>query len=71
MAGLSRGKQCFFQLIAAISVVVFIVNICWVSGADLRSKIQQIPIPIPGLSKGSDSDPNVRRSPFFSMIRIP
>ncbi|KAH8668192.1 hypothetical protein BGZ60DRAFT_505575 [Tricladium varicosporioides] len=62
MPTIDHGKQQFFLLIAVIAAFVFVTNIILLSGVDVRTRIKNIPIPIPGKGKDGNSaapDPNL------------
>ncbi len=52
MVGFDRGKRRIFLLLAVIGSVVLLLNLSLLSGTDVKSKIEKIPIP------GKDRKPN-------------
>jgi hypothetical protein len=63
MVAFDRGKRRLFLLLTAVALIVLLTNLSLLSGTDVRAKIKNIPIPIPGQDKESGQnappDPNV------------
>ena len=62
MVAFDRGKRRLFLLLTAVALIVLLTNLSLLSGTDVRAKIKNIPIPIPGQDKESGQnappDPN-------------
>jgi len=55
MVGFDRGKRRIFLLLAAVGSVVLLLNLSLLSGTDLKSKIEEIPIYLPTKDKKPNS----------------
>ena len=62
MVAFDRGKRRVFFLLTVVAFFVLLTNLSLLSGTDVREKIKNIPIPIPGQDKESGKnappDPN-------------
>ena len=59
-----RGKRRIFLFLASLGVFVLLINVSLLSGKDVKSKVEQIPIPErpkkPPSGADTPPDPNVR-----------
>jgi hypothetical protein len=62
MATFDRRKRRLFLLLTALAFIVLLTNLSLLSGTDVRAKIKNIPIQIPGQDKepgqNATPDPN-------------
>jgi hypothetical protein len=62
MVAFDRGKRRLFLFLTAVALIVLLTNLSLLSGTDVRAKIKNIPVPIPGQDNDSGqnapSDPN-------------
>jgi hypothetical protein len=61
MVALDRGKRRLFLCLTAVALIVLLTNLSLLSGSDVRAKIKNIPVPIPG--QDHDSGQNVPTDP--------
>ena len=54
MAAFDRGRPGIFTFLAAIGAIILFTNITLLTGADIRTKIEQIPVYIPGVKSSAD-----------------
>jgi hypothetical protein len=66
MVGFDRGKRRIFLLLAAVGSVVLLLNLSLLSGTDLKSKIEKVPIHLPGKDKKPNSGLNTPPDPDAS-----
>lgn len=70
MAGFDRGKQRVVLSLAIVGVIILIVNLALISGADVPARIKNISLPMQGKEKsGHDTppDPNVSQAAVRSV----
>jgi len=66
MGGFDRGKQRVFFLLAAVGILMMLLNLFLLSGADVPSTVKNLPLPIPGKEKsGQNSPPDPNASAFI------
>lgn len=57
MVGLDRGRRRVFVFLAAVGALILFTNLTLLTGTDVKSKIENIPIRIPGVEQKPKPDP--------------
>jgi len=57
IGGLDRGRRRIFIFLAAIGFSILFLNVTLLTGTDVKSKIEKIPIHIPGVQQKPEAPP--------------
>lgn len=57
VVGFDRGRRRIFIYLSAIGFIILLLNLTLLTGTDVKSKIENIPIHIPGVQQKPEPPP--------------